>query len=379
MKNTINGRYYKYIHLLWSNELKFNGPVVKLINKLENNLKPEEHAFITRHEQVYKALKDYGNVFLDDNNKNLFNTYADSCNWLISHGYPEKQIVLMIKKKAKRKIVYRYWGGRRNPKKMIKGQPIRNLVRRGINSAYNYFFRKTYEDLPLIGIANIVDTIDLRKLLKNTPLMRMPYIGEGRQDALLKTKQKHTRSDGYLHVLIGHRSEPSEHHIYYLELLRKFEYEKIKIFIPLSYGDAEYAESVKNYVKEENLENVTIVDEFMDYSKYVEFLNDMDIGLIDCDNSLALGNIGILLRLGKTLYISRNGVIKEAFDLEKVPYHCLDEIKNMDFSQFSKLLTIDENSSEEFKSHGYEYHIDRWRDIFAFLDDKLDMQKHIVD
>lgn len=365
----LDGKKYKYIHLLWVNEVKFNIWIVKMINEESNGFFPHEQCFITPHVEVYEALRQYSNVFLDINNMDMFRKYNDACTWFVSHGYPKNSNVLFLERKIKQKIVYRYWGGRR-VLDTESGIPItKKIYIILLNYIYNILFKIKYSNLAMIGVANEVDVIDLRPLLPNATFMRMPYAKDkNTYNSVLIAKQSERINSEILNVMIGHRSDPAEKHIYYLELLKKYQNEKMHIFMPMSYYNEDYAKKVREYVESNKLENVTIIDKMMDYVEYAKFINSMDLALIDCNNSSALGNITLLLTFGKTIYLSRNGVIKKAFDLENVPHHCLDEIASMTWKDFKELLFIEDKVGENFKIHSFEYQIDRWRDVFSYLE-----------
>ncbi|OUP66984.1 hypothetical protein B5F13_01090 [Drancourtella sp. An177] len=357
---------YKYVHLIWPNELKFSKPLIDLFENNEEELKSEEHCFITPNKDVYEIFKGHKNVILDDGDENLFNKYAPLCDFVISHDFPSKKIVLSIKNKYKKKIVYRFWGGRRPLIEKQKYRFFHNIYAYLYNFMYKLAFRYIYDNLALIGIANVVDEIDLKDYIRKTPLMRMPYPNNGAYHSVQEIKKTTKKNNPELNVVIGHRSEPLEKHIKYLELLKKFPEDKFRIYLPLSYGDKDYAKKVVDYVNENKLNNVVLMTEFMEYKEYLKFVSQMDIAIIDCENSLALGNINLYLTFNKTIYISPSGVIKKAFDYKSVPHHCVNELDEMDFGEFSSLLSV-EDCPKEFTVNPYSYYVELWKDILNYL------------
>lgn len=357
---------YKYVHLIWPNELKFSKPLIDFFENNEDELKSEQHCFITPNKDVYEIFKGHKNVFLDEGNENLFNKYAPLCDFVISHDFPSKKIVLSIKNRFKKKIVYRFWGGRRPLIEKQKHHFFHNVYANVYNGLYKCAFRYIYDNLALIGIANIVDEIDLKEYIRKTPLMKMPYPNARAYEIVQEIMAGSRKDNGQLNVVIGHRSEPLEKHIKYLELLGRFSAEKIRIYLPLSYGDKDYAKKVIDYVKENNLDNVVLMTDFMEYKEYLSFINQMDIAIIDCENSLALGNVNLFLTFNKTLYISPTGVIKKAFDIKGVPHHCVNELENIDFTTFSSLLKVDD-CPKEFIVNPNSYYVGLWKDILDYL------------
>ena len=358
---------YKFIHIIWANEFKFSRPLIELFNKYKDVLHSEEHLFVTMHKKVYQELGKNENFILDDSNCNLFNKYAPMADYIISHDFPGKKIVFGTKRKYQKKIVYRYWGGRRYLRKKEKGHLLHNIYSSLYNTLYKLMFRYIYDNLALIGIANIVDEIDLGGLIRKTPMMRMPYPNSDAYEIIQTALKNQERNESKLRVVIGHRSEPIENHIRYIELLSKFPVDKIEMYLPLSYGNKEYAEKVCEYVKEKDLKNVITILDFMNFRDYVEFLSNMDIAIIDCDNSLALGNVSLNLSLNNTIYLSRNGVIKKAFDKERIPCRCVEEIANMSFEEFSSLINARCFNGASLKRQPMDYYVNLWKEVLDYL------------
>lgn len=363
---------YKYIHILWANELKFNEPLVDLVNNPDNLLHPESTLIVTPHKHVFDGLNKYSNVVYDGSNRNLFNKYYSKNSWIISHDFPNKKIGFTIFPWVKKRIVYRYWGGRRVFNESRSTTIARKTYDFLVKQLYSAAFRHIYDGMAAIGIANVVDEYDLADLIKKTPFFRLSYKRNMDPSEFDKIRESAKLDDDKkLHVMVGHKSDLSLRHIHYLEVLKKYDESLITIYLPLSYGDKEYAETIKKYIHDNNIQNVKIQSELMSYEQYLYYLNNIDIALIDCYNSFALGNIQLLLNLRKTLYLSRGGIIQKAFEKEKVPYRVLDEIENMDFEEFKDVLEIsDSDIGEKLRFRTYAEGIDTWRDLYKYLDNK---------
>ena len=44
---------YKYVHVFWRSDLKFNPKIVKMICNFDNNFDPSEHLFVTPYARDY--------------------------------------------------------------------------------------------------------------------------------------------------------------------------------------------------------------------------------------------------------------------------------------------------------------------------------------
>ena len=352
--------HYKFIHIFWANELKFSIPCLEMINE---SFDSSEHAFVTNKLELYNAISNYNNVFYI-NKKNLFNAIGNKCDWIISHDFPSFGISITTKKRYKKKIVFRYWGGRRtfsNPSSFFK-----KIIVSFSKFLYRLFFKLKYSHIPVVGIASVVDKIDLQGLFKTDKMFLLPY---ARKTNRLICSVNSSSDKNNLNVVIGHRSDPAEHHIKYLETLEALPKNKLKIYVPLSYGDLKYSEEIKKIIAERNYSNVFVIDHMMSYDDYCSFLAKMDIAIIDCLNSLALGNIQLLVSMGKTIYLNSDGVIAKAFVSENAPFYSLDKLTNISFDEFSKLI-ITNNTSNGLSKKTYEEQVECWNRLFLFLERK---------
>lgn len=356
-----NKKQYRYVHLLLVNELKFISRVVNTINASENGFCREDHIFVTPHVNVYDALKEYGNVILDAEKTNLYKKYAKCSHWIFSHGSISKWQWITTPKRVLKKVLYRYWGG--SLVTLLKPDP-KHPVSYIKDKLRMIAFKRMYGSFAAIGVANITDIIDLSRVLKKANYYAMPYAVAGGYEAIAQAKGK-KEDDGYLNVLLGHRGTAEDNHIALLETLRKFPTDKIKIYVPLSYGDKEYIENVTEYVNKNAFENVIIVSDFLGYSEYIDLLNRMDIAILDGLGSYALGNVAILLSLGKTIYLNSEGIVKEAFDKVGIPCKLIDALANQSFEDFCSLIDYTPYEGNELEMHDYPYYIEKWKEILA--------------
>lgn len=105
-----------------------------------------------------------------------------------------------------------------------------------------------------------------------------------------------------INVLIGNSGDPTNNHISVLNGLKNVS--NIKIYCPLSYGNAQYINEVIEHGKKLFGDDFVPVTEFMNEEKYLQFLNSIDVAIMNHYRQQALGNIFALLILGKTVYLS---------------------------------------------------------------------------
>lgn len=357
MKNSANRA--KYVHLIYRNEVKFSTRIVEFINNPGLDMNPEQHLFVTPHEKVYEAVKHYPNVVLDRTKRNLINKYAPLCKWIICHSFYDFKDIFKIKRKYLKKILFRYWGGGFGFQ-YKKGKFIQNLVK----IPANYILKKQFNTFAAIGIAKNVDILNLKDKLKTDRYYRMPYTDINSESIIERVRDKGCPSDGILNVALYHRGTKEGNHIEILKKLERFG-EKIRIYVPLSYGDKEYIEKVKSYIKENSPDNVIVVDEFMEYEDYVTLMNKMSVAIFDCETSTALGNVAVYLFLKKKMILNRNGIIKKAFDEENIPHGFVDEIDTISFENFIKMPKYPSGVHYDLMPMGKTRAIEAWKKIMT--------------
>lgn len=354
---------YKYIHLFFLNELIFSSKCVQNINDRENEFVVSDHLFVTPYENVYNVISKYGNAELAEckNNIELINKYAPMCDYIIAHSLPQKEY--LINPRHYKKIIWRTWGHDVQRYNSRGSSVIKNLAKLLLCQLWKHQVRS----FRVVGVANTVDRLDIKEKFGDVRMLRVPYASK-EETGLMESVNPKNKVTEYK-VLLGHSGYANDNHIEILKKLKKFSKENMEIYMVLSYGDIRYINTVRDFVEKEQIDNIKIIDEFMPYNDFVDFLSGMDIAILDNDKSYALGNIAWLLYFKKKIFLNRNGVIKRAFDIDGVPCMCTDEIDEMTFNEFVETLKFDGVDSEMI-THGYEYDINDLKKLFFELENK---------
>ena len=104
-----------------------------------------------------------------------------------------------------------------------------------------------------------------------------------------------------VNIQVGNSATDTNHHIDCFDILVNFE--NINIYAPLSYGDKKYADSIKHIGIARFGNKFIALESFMRFDEYVAFLNNIDIAIFKQNRQQAMGNIFVLLALGKKIYL----------------------------------------------------------------------------
>lgn len=132
-----------------------------------------------------------------------------------------------------------------------------------------------------------------------------------------------------VNIQVGNSADPSNNHIEVLEKLLPFKDENICIFVPLSYGSEEYAQSISKKGKEWFGDKFNPITAFMPFEQYLSFLGSIDIAIFNHKRQQAMGNTITLLGLGKTVYIRSDTTQWQFFKDKGIDIGDVDELSNL--------------------------------------------------
>lgn len=361
---------HTFIHLLWLEEYKFTPYLVGYINDSENGFDASQHLFVLTSDKLYEQCQ-FENVILDKefapntDCAKLINKYAEFADHLIVHSISGPIDLLKVKRKNLSKIVWRSWGHDaifpygQNPKK-----PLSNLAKRVLESLW----RKRISSFQAVCGANLIDEINIKEKFGDVPTYRFFYRMHKDKNAFeVDESLLEKEPESALNILLGHSGYANDNHIEMLKRLKNYSEENIHIYLVMTYGQADYIDSVKKYALENWKDKVTVIQDFIPLDQYRKFVWSMDIAILDGENSYALGNIDILLRAKKKMIVNPNGIIRKAFDADSIPYLTTDTAFELPFSEFVEKAVYTENSGEKMLVKSPEERIRIMKNVFSCI------------
>jgi len=107
-----------------------------------------------------------------------------------------------------------------------------------------------------------------------------------------------------VNVIIGNSANYSNNHLEAFDKIRP--HESVVVWVPLSYGDKDYAEYLQRIGNKRFGDNFRPLTEYYPTNQYFAFLQRMDIGVFGNYRPLAMGNITTLLAQGKPMVMMEN-------------------------------------------------------------------------
>lgn len=369
-------RQYKYIHLFIANDIKFNPRIAKMLCEQENGFELEEHLLVTPFDRVYSIFREIKkdnpklsielyqtNISLDANDISIVDYYAVHCKWLFLHGIFPIQNSVLIKNKHCKKIIWRTWGNN-----VDFPHYDYSVIKKLVLYLIEWYWKKKVRKFYAIGIGNLVDKINITDQFGDVKTFYMPYPLPGGKDMIEMARKRKKEQSGYLNIMVGHSGHQEDCHIQIMEDLSHLKDKPIHLYFVLSYGKEEYICKIEKYIEENWREKATVIKEFLTYDKYVNLLNQMDIAILDSERSYALGNIAILIGLKKKIFLNRKGILKRAFEIEKIPFCFTDTLKNITYEELLEPLDFSRCGPTDLHRKSYREEVEEWKYMLSSLE-----------
>lgn len=104
-------------------------------------------------------------------------------------------------------------------------------------------------------------------------------------------------------IQIGNSADSVNNHIDVFELIKYQGERSIKIYVPLSYGNKDYANKIISLGNDMFGDKFIPIVDFMSIEKYIQYMTNIDIAIFNHTRQQGMGNLISFLGLGKTVYI----------------------------------------------------------------------------
>jgi hypothetical protein len=339
--NKMNSR--KILHVMILD--KFLPPYIDFIDE-HFGREGHHYVFITSEKYQYGLTPEHKVEFLhtDDDIFITLLAYMKMAKKIILHGLwrDKVDVLLYFNQELLKKCYWVMWGGD------FYFPETKNKIRHEIIKKMGYCIPVTYGDFLYIQ-SNYCSSAKYCKCI-NYP----------RSIKINNLEIIHRESANQLRILVGNSATPTNRHVEIFNKLMKFK--SIDIFVPLSYGDNSYMQQIMAEGKKVFRDNFYPLVDMMEYDDYLSFLNSVDIAIFNHSRQQAVGNIILLLLMGKTIYLSKDNNAYEM--LKKLEIIFKDTVQlNYKIEQISLADKI-HNQKVIMKNYSEERAFIEWSKIF---------------
>lgn len=185
------------------------------------------------------------------------------------------------------------------------------------------------------------------------------------------SRLRESRSRGEpIYIQVGHSASPAIDHLHTLDALKRFSDQNIRIFLPLNYGDMDYADKVQRRAEELFPGKVICLREMLAPGDYFALLARVDIGIFHTFRQIALGNIQRMLFRNVKLYLPEQSVMYRYFSENGVPVQTCEDLEHCSFDRL--LSDAQSPDSHRFRRlidsySNMEHRVGLWTDIYDSL------------
>ena len=321
------------------------------------------HRFLVRNKGFRLDLQDTGNISSFDTYRNLllkkqYREMLSKADIIVVSGvFIDWDFfrILAFSPSLLKKTVFHFWGGdfyRYRDETMGKSSPVQRAKNRIKMLFRSYCFRNC-NDIAFLVQGDYDAFRSILGLSRSYSIVKMP--GSPVQKRISEYRNTDTH-DG-VRIVLGNSATASNCHEEILNLLyNQYRDEAMEIYCPLSYGEQEYRDWIIRLGNDLFGERFIPMTEYMEKEDYTKFLSGCDIGIFNNDRQQGMGNIGLLLGLGKKVYIRTDTSMWNRYREKGYIVFPVEDIQKQTFAEFislspqireSNTSTADHNPSVE--------------------------------
>lgn len=344
---------------------KFTLPFIYFVN---SNFNKEEHLFFVfgyNSSCSNDELSKISNVITLDKtlkSRKILKQYLKQANKIIIHSlYIPNWIkaYLVMNKKVLKKSNWVIWGGDLycyKEKRTKLKEKIEENLRKNIISNVGYVTSLVDNDYTLAKEWYGVKGRHFSGMYVNP--IKLEYLDE------IINKREESK---FTNIQLGNSASPANNHFEAIDIISQYKEENIRVYVPLSYGDKEYALKVKDYGEKVLGEKFIALLDFMQPDEYSKFLGEIDIAIFNNNRQQALGNIFSLAYLEAKIFMRNDTTMwAQLVETENYEFEPIDVIKKITYDNFIfkdkvKLINNKRISKKRFEE---KHLVNVWNNIF---------------
>lgn len=344
------------------------------INFMKMKMNKYVHFFIMSDEGFELNLIDEKNIIIFSDyskikkEKDILQRLHESELIIVSGVFGSFRMLMHFPKVFLKKTLLQFWGG-----------DFYGLRR---NSAFQrlYDHRITWRKIYYRKCAGFIFLIDgeYEKFKEILGIEKRHYVApmpaDPNQGFKVADFRKEKNNYDIVKIMVGNSATPTNQHFEIVDWLSNYTDCNIEVYMPLSYGSAEYRGNLVDYATKKLGSCFRPIIEFMELRLYIEFIASMDIAVFNNNRQQAMGNIEICLGLGKKVFIRDDTSMWGRYVNDGYKIFPIQNTGKMDFEEFTRfdkrykeknIMKYDEEDREEKA-------ISLWETVFC---SEIDMKK----
>lgn len=326
-KKKTNNENYINIHIKNLHIIVDNFYSKRFVGFVNKNFDKENHVFVLRKTEKLKYInpKDYNNVFSLDLKE--IKSLCDLSNKVFIHFLKDDFVKIVDRCEENNKFYWVIWGADlynyieidlfdEATKEFIIEKNLKNAEELSIATKKP---RKNHKQrLRVINkisyiLATAKGDYELVKANYDTKAKYIPFVYPNPIDFYLYDKEHEKtiidshydfKKDYKYVILLGNSGYETNNHVDILYKLKDIDSKEFCVVVPLSYGKKEYIEELIKKGKELLGEQFIPLKSFLKPEEYLSVLNQVDVGIMNHKRQQGMGNINLLLYLGKKVYMN---------------------------------------------------------------------------
>ena len=252
-------------------------------------------------------------------NRSLRNKFERADKIIVSGIFVWQYVLSSFSKKIIQKCYLQFWGG---DYAKFRERNIRNIIDKSI-------IQKILNDAKGVILLEISEKKLFESIFRfNGKYFAVPVTSIPEKETALLSSNFSNSTRDKKRIIIGNSATETNCHMEIFEMLKGKDWTNVEICCPLSYGDMEYAKFIINEGKKVFGENFIPITEMMNYEDYIQFLASCDVGIYNHNRQQGLGNISLLNRLGKKVYVRKDGECWNHYSKFGIILNSTEDIKN---------------------------------------------------
>lgn len=342
---------------------KKNGFARSLIGYMGENFPEHEFDFYIIDRRLEESLPDQTNVhrilsyreFMA--NRTLRNHIQTSDKIIVSGVFTMHVVLSFFPRKVLRKTYLQFWGG--------DFYCFRNRSKK--NDILKLFMNHCVKNCA--GVITLVDS-EVEEFRKFFPYEKkffsVPVPNGPKADQLMKKYREISKASSdntRKRIVVGNSSTRENMHLEAFQMIQHICQEGVEIFCPLSYGDPQYRDEVIAKGKELFGNSFHPITEYMTYEDYMDFLLSCSVGVYNLNRQQGMGNISMLVNMGKKVYIRRDISLWSYYESYGYKMNDIADIPKQNMDAFFSWTEEDRNRNYQALDFRNAQMKNKWQDI----------------